>query len=311
MDLPAGVWTDDGAFTGLAPPFDECPPTLVVVSGPGEAVLVPSGWYHYVENIASKGIEDGHMSRMTVSLNHNWMNGFNIYCVWRFLLKELASVCSAMKEFLDDTETSTEATNKLDLMKRNEWNRHCNLTLKANSALSLSEFVELLASRVLYLYECARLQGCIDLETKGTTLAWAQPLCKSFHDAFEMNEYDVELFRKTNNTVLNWAQVNESNHSFSWTFSPNWSRSLHDSFAFVSDPEHYLNFCMGEAPKFLSVTRFGIRNISLILKELLGNSCLLSIWSDSVASDGSGDIDMRKSIADLFETSMFLYLNLQ
>lgn len=40
-----------------------------VIQGAGEAIFVPSGWTHSVENL-----ED------TVSINHNWLNGFNV--IW-------------------------------------------------------------------------------------------------------------------------------------------------------------------------------------------------------------------------------------
>ena len=40
---------------------------LKVIQGAGDALFVPSGWHHSVENL-----ED------TISINHNWLNGFNV-----------------------------------------------------------------------------------------------------------------------------------------------------------------------------------------------------------------------------------------
>lgn len=40
---------------------------IEVIQGAGEALFVPSGWTHSVENL-----ED------TISINHNWLNGFNV-----------------------------------------------------------------------------------------------------------------------------------------------------------------------------------------------------------------------------------------
>jgi hypothetical protein len=41
--------------------------TTEIIQCSGEALFVPSGWHHSVENL-----ED------TISINHNWLNGFNV-----------------------------------------------------------------------------------------------------------------------------------------------------------------------------------------------------------------------------------------
>ena len=51
-------------FPGLAEALSRA---SEVIQGPHEALFVPSGWHHSVENL-----ED------TASINHNWLNGFNI-----------------------------------------------------------------------------------------------------------------------------------------------------------------------------------------------------------------------------------------
>lgn len=43
----------------------------------GETIFVPSGWHHTVENI-----ED------TLSVNHNWLNGYNLMGCWKKLRGE-------------------------------------------------------------------------------------------------------------------------------------------------------------------------------------------------------------------------------
>lgn len=48
-----------------------------------QALFVPSGWYHSVENL-----ED------TVSINHNWINGFNV--AWSVML-----LCSTFQQAVD------------------------------------------------------------------------------------------------------------------------------------------------------------------------------------------------------------------
>ena len=67
-------------------PADFPPPApgarrVVLVQQAGEALFVPSGWYHEVENLEP-----------TLSINHNWTNGFGLRAMWTFLASELAAV---------------------------------------------------------------------------------------------------------------------------------------------------------------------------------------------------------------------------
>jgi hypothetical protein len=41
--------------------------TIEVIQDAGQAIFVPSGWHHSVENLVA-----------TASINHNWLNGFNV-----------------------------------------------------------------------------------------------------------------------------------------------------------------------------------------------------------------------------------------
>ena len=49
-----------------------------VIQETGETIFVPSGWHHTVENL-----ED------TLSINHNWLNGYNLKGSWEKLKREL------------------------------------------------------------------------------------------------------------------------------------------------------------------------------------------------------------------------------
>ncbi|KAF1782322.1 Thioredoxin, conserved site [Phytophthora cactorum] len=62
------------------PHFHEAKP-VYVIQETGDAIFVPSGWYHQVENL-----ED------TISINHNWFNGYNVRELWDFFKKEYAAV---------------------------------------------------------------------------------------------------------------------------------------------------------------------------------------------------------------------------
>ena len=48
---------------------------------------MPSGWYHEVENLEP-----------TLSINHNWTNGFGLLAMWTFLASELAAVRAALAD---------------------------------------------------------------------------------------------------------------------------------------------------------------------------------------------------------------------
>jgi len=50
---------------------------LEVEQGAGEAIFVPAAWHHDVENLAD-----------TLSINHNWLNGFGVLHAVRMLLRE-------------------------------------------------------------------------------------------------------------------------------------------------------------------------------------------------------------------------------
>ncbi|MEW5303602.1 MAG: hypothetical protein WDW36_006279 [Sanguina aurantia] len=53
----------------------------------GEALFVPSGWYHTVENLCD-----------TLSINHNWFNGHNLTWVTDYLLSEHAAATAAIED---------------------------------------------------------------------------------------------------------------------------------------------------------------------------------------------------------------------
>ena len=55
--------------------------------GPGEAIFVPSGWFHVVENL-----ED------TLSINHNWFNAHNCHWAWQLLRVEHQQATAALED---------------------------------------------------------------------------------------------------------------------------------------------------------------------------------------------------------------------
>ncbi|XP_060064308.1 2-oxoglutarate and iron-dependent oxygenase JMJD4-like [Ylistrum balloti] len=137
------------------PCFSQSTARIEVIQEPGEVIFVPSGWHHQVHNL-----ED------TISINHNWMNGCNIYRCWKFLKQEL---CNVQREISD-------------CQGMDGWHEQCQLILKASSGIHYSEFYQYLVSiathRMAFLQQdqkcdeannqqCPRTDHSCKLESEG------------------------------------------------------------------------------------------------------------------------------------------------
>ncbi|CAI5745626.1 unnamed protein product [Peronospora destructor] len=105
------------------PHFHEAKP-VYVVQETGDAIFVPSGWYHQVRNM-----ED------TISINHNWFNGYNICEVWGFLKREYAAA-----------EHELEDLKEIGLVGR-DFVDQCQRVMLANTGINYVEFRELLYAK--------------------------------------------------------------------------------------------------------------------------------------------------------------------
>jgi hypothetical protein len=113
-------------------------PCVEVAQGPGEVLFVPSGWHHQVWN------ETG-----CLSLNHNWFNGSALRRVWAFLKGEAGAVRARLRHL----EYTFEA-------EGGGWARQCEAVLRANAAMSLTEWAGLLVGKARRLgREVAQGQG--------------------------------------------------------------------------------------------------------------------------------------------------------
>lgn len=95
-----------------------------VVQEAGDAIFVPSGWYHQVTNL-----ED------TMSINHNWFNGYNVQELWGFFQREYTAV-----------EAELEDLKELGLDGR-EFRDQCQVVMNANTGINYVEFRALLAAK--------------------------------------------------------------------------------------------------------------------------------------------------------------------
>jgi len=160
---------------------------LVVIQNVGEAIFVPSGWFHTVRNIVPSELQPGQyidpadlsspgadqkLADVTVSVNQNWFNGFNIYQVWRFIVRELSAVRQEMWHLKRGTVESRDAPELC--MNDGEWVCHCEVLLRANASMGLSDMLELCVSRLLSLLSTApRPRDCI-------SSSWAALFCPNF-----------------------------------------------------------------------------------------------------------------------------------
>lgn len=92
---------------------------VVVEQGPGEAIFVPSGWWHEVVNLTA-----------SVSVNHNWLNlQCNAHRAWRHLQDTLSGIL----EELHDPDDQEDPVLHEELLER-------------KSQMNMQEFVSCQAS---------------------------------------------------------------------------------------------------------------------------------------------------------------------
>ncbi|XP_063973253.1 2-oxoglutarate and iron-dependent oxygenase JMJD4 [Diachasmimorpha longicaudata] len=120
-------------------PLKQSNKSLEIVQGPGEIVFVPSGWHHQVWNL-----ED------TISINHNWINGCNIWNIWRELKTALVAV---MKE-IDDCSNM------------DNWPSQCQLLLKASHGMDYVQFYQFLSFIIERRLDALRTRkSCVNFDT--------------------------------------------------------------------------------------------------------------------------------------------------
>ncbi|CAN0492197.1 unnamed protein product, partial [Discosporangium mesarthrocarpum] len=102
----------------------------------GEAIFVPSGWHHQVVNLGDDASPPG----MTISVSTNWVNGFNLGRVSAFLFSELRLVREAIGHLRESMSDDGDASHGGGSGGGRSWERQCELIMRANSALSLTDF---------------------------------------------------------------------------------------------------------------------------------------------------------------------------
>lgn len=94
---------------------------------------------------------------MTISVNTNWFNGFNLARVHSFLLSELHAVREALDHLRQDMSCSCrggggDCNGGGDCAGGGrEWERQCEVIMRANSALNITEFARMVVARAQFL----------------------------------------------------------------------------------------------------------------------------------------------------------------
>ena len=206
---------------------------LTVVQEEGEAIFVPAGWYHMVHNIGvDQGEEKEH--NVTVSVNHNWINVFNIYKAWKFLVVELNNTRQEMWDFLDashrqhymNTSANSRGSDggRHNLWKSREgvgmglqeWLTHCELTLRINAGLGCKEFLEMIVSRVVCLAQIHfKTLSCQKSETQLISCARYAPFI-SGDASIEPQDIDSEVYGRLSLHFVSSAPPHSRPHEQPW-----------------------------------------------------------------------------------------------
>jgi len=139
----------------MYPHLSDTDKRLTVLQHPGDVIFVPSGWYHFVENLPDNeqlGSSNAHfqcdMSQasaadssvpepmsafttpsngdtlpmhattpMVISINRNWINSFNLYSVVSFIRRDWCAVQLELRHFLPRNEWETTFVCSIDKEK--------------------------------------------------------------------------------------------------------------------------------------------------------------------------------------------------
>ena len=116
---------------------------LYLEQDPGDILIVPSGWYHIVQNMEGSvfnkdeydSSKNSRCSGPIISINHNWFNSSNILRVWKFLKDEVEEIRTMF-------EHHKESFHTLDGCYY--WENHCEVVMKANTRINCYELTILL-----------------------------------------------------------------------------------------------------------------------------------------------------------------------
>lgn len=137
---------------------------FTVIQQPGQALFVPSGWYHQVENILSPSSSSEQGLDLVISINRNWFNAFNLPSAFHFFCTEWintrqeilhlldtknAAILSLHEDLISQCESVDSKEDELMLMNAIEWHVQCEKLLKSNCSMDTEMMMELLICRAV------------------------------------------------------------------------------------------------------------------------------------------------------------------
>lgn len=192
-----------------------------VIQNAGDAIFVPSGWYHQVWNLKD-----------TISINHNWVNGCNIYSMWRCLQNNL----EATQREIDDCK-------EMDNFKE-----HCQTMLEALFGINYNKFytfLEFIANRRLTVLKTGKKTVLYHGHIIGINHAVfdLNQICKVlreflncdhvnkseyFHKAQSLlhEVFDIIKKRNTKHAIV-WPHYSYKNSIFNWLPDDDWKSLIH------------------------------------------------------------------------------------
>ena len=174
------------------------------------------------------------LENMTVSLNRNWFNGFSVREVWLFLTREFTAARKELEHIKPHIsaftlESNSSATGDSDRTVRKtsnslysdytppmefcEWHLEVDMLIRANAALNMKEFVELISARVMMMENCRvhvedfSLTNCHivddpsykctrpcarDARSRDCLLTWSALFCPRYEQC--VTDEDVEVY---------------------------------------------------------------------------------------------------------------------
>jgi len=176
----------------------------------GDAVFVPSGYYHFVENLdeLSDTIEylqlDGPTrlkpNQYTVSVNHNWINAFSAWEVFLFLLRDLSNIrceISYLREGVPSAGIEKFATfdSGPSQMNETDWLLHCDVLLKANASLNLIDFIGIISARALMIMK-------YKTSLPDSAFVWGKFFCCWFNPSVTLYGEDRDILQSISESTI-------------------------------------------------------------------------------------------------------------
>jgi hypothetical protein len=134
---------------------------IILMQEKSDGIFVPSGWFHFVENIIEdkddhvfESSNDNHLN-YTISVNHNWFNCFSVHEIYSFLLRDLAKIKNEISHLRPNSVHNVKYNNAFDsgvkLFTECEYYNQCERLLKADTSIGLLQFFEILTAKAYTL----------------------------------------------------------------------------------------------------------------------------------------------------------------